>query len=147
MSEVAEIRYLTDWKDVDSENENIDVHVRLDDGRVYGFLVATPNNIFWSMGNEGIDYYFGTPVLFVKLLNKECVEKAIHAVVTEDNGRWLDVYGTLQRVGCYLKSISEESHFTTIEDKRQQKTTITRIPTSSYSLMLPADISEQYDNR
>jgi uncharacterized membrane protein YpjA len=70
--------------------------VRLDDGRVFSFLIATPNNIFWCMANEGIDYYFGTPPLFVRLLNRECVEKAITAVITEDNGRWLDVYGTLQ---------------------------------------------------
>ena len=48
------------------------------------------------MANEGIDYYFGTPPLLVSLLNKEGVERAIEAILTEDNGRWFEVYGTLQ---------------------------------------------------
>jgi hypothetical protein len=56
----------------------------------------TPNNVFWCMENEGVDYYFGTPTVFVRLLNKDCIEKAIEALVTEDNGRWLGVYGTQQ---------------------------------------------------
>jgi uncharacterized membrane protein YpjA len=96
MPSIAEIRYLGRWEEVNPENDNIDVLVRLDDGRVFSFVVATPNNIFWCMANEGIDYYFGNPPVFVRLLNKECVEKAMAAILTEDNGRWLDVYGTLQ---------------------------------------------------
>jgi len=91
------IKYLTPPEEVNSENDNIDIHVHLDDGRVYSFVVATPNNIFWCMANEGIDYYFGTPPLFVRLLNRECVEKAIQAILEEDGGRWLEVYGTLQQ--------------------------------------------------
>lgn len=96
MSRVAEIRYPSRWEEVNPENDNIDVHVRLDDGRLFSFVVATPNNIFWCMANEGIDYYFGTPPLFVRLLNQACVEKAIEAILTENDGRWLEVYGTLQ---------------------------------------------------
>ncbi len=96
MSRVAEICYPARWEEVNPENDNIDVHVRLDDGRLFSFLVATPNNIFWCMANEGIDYYFGTPPLFVRLLNRACVEKAIEAILTENDGRWLEVYGTLQ---------------------------------------------------
>jgi hypothetical protein len=91
-----EIRYLTPLEDANPENDNIDVHVHLDDGRVYSFVVATPNNIFWCMANEGVDYYFGTPLLFVRLLNRACVEKAIQAILTEDHGRWLEVYGAIQ---------------------------------------------------
>ena len=92
----VEIKYLSPLNDVNPENDNIDVHVVLEDGRVFSFDVATPNNIFWCMANEGINYYFGVPTVFVRLLNRECVEQAIHAMLTEDNGRWLEVYGTLQ---------------------------------------------------
>ncbi len=91
-----EIKFPSTLDQINPENDNVDVHVYLDDGRVYSFLVATPNNIVWVMDNEGVDYFFGTPPLFVRLLNRECVEKAVRAIVTEDNGRWLDVYGTLQ---------------------------------------------------
>ena len=51
------ITYPSPWKDVDPENDNIDVHIHLDDGRVFSLLVATPNNIFWCMDNEQSDYY------------------------------------------------------------------------------------------
>jgi len=91
-----EIKFPSPLHQVNPENDNVDVHVYLDDGRVYSFLVATPNNILWVMDNERVDYFFGTPPLFVRVLNRECVEKAVRAIVTEDNGRWLDVYGTLQ---------------------------------------------------
>jgi hypothetical protein len=90
------IKYVSPLVDVDLENDNIDVHFELDDGRVFSLLVATPNNIFWCMANEGSDFYFGVPPLFVRVLTKECVEKAVNAPVTEDDGRWLCVYGTLQ---------------------------------------------------
>ena len=92
----VEIRYPSPLDEVNPENDNIDVHVLLDDGRLFSFVVATPNNIFWCMANEGIDYYFGVPVLFVRLLNRECVGKAIQAILNEDDGRWLEVYGTAQ---------------------------------------------------
>lgn len=92
----VEIKFIGCAEEIDPENDSIDVHVRLDDGRLFSFDVATPNNIFFSMANEGVDYYFGVPTVFVRLLNHECVEKAIQAILTEDNGRWLDVYGTLQ---------------------------------------------------
>lgn len=93
------ITYVSALDDVDPENDNIDVHVQLNDGRVFSLLVATPNNIFLCMANEGVDYYFGTPPVFVKLLNRNRIEKAIAALVTEDDGRWLKVYGTIQNPG------------------------------------------------
>lgn len=91
-----EIRILSPLKETNPENDNIDVHVQLDDGRIFCFLFATPPNIIWCMTNEGIDYYFGTPPVFVRRLDMECIEKAINAILTEDGGRWLEVYGVLQ---------------------------------------------------
>ena len=82
----------------DPENDNIDVHVHLDDGRVYSFLVATPNNIFWCMENEGTDYFFGfPPTIFVNRLTSDNVERALRALLSENKEKWLSVYGVLQR--------------------------------------------------
>jgi hypothetical protein len=92
----VDIRFVSPIEETNPENDSVDVHVRLDDGRLFSFDVATPNSIFFSMAMEGIDYYFGVPTVFVRLLTRECVEKAIEAILTEDSGRWLDVYGTLQ---------------------------------------------------
>jgi hypothetical protein len=90
---IKEITYLSDLAEANPEHDNIDVHVVLDDGRDFTFVVATPNNIFWCMENEGVDYFFGEPVLFVKCLTRANIEEAVRAIVEEDDGRWLQVYG------------------------------------------------------
>ena len=90
---IKSITYLSDLSDVNTEHDNLDVHVALEDGREFTFVVATPNNVFWCMENEGIDYFFGEPMLFVKCLTPENIEKAIRAIILEDDGRWLKIYG------------------------------------------------------
>ena len=90
---IKTINYLSDLSAVNPVNDNVDVHVILDDGREFTFVIATPNNVSWCMENEGIDYFFGSPILFVKSLNAKSVERAIEAIVTEDGGKWLQVYG------------------------------------------------------
>ncbi|HKU76287.1 MAG TPA: hypothetical protein VJR02_20420 [Pyrinomonadaceae bacterium] len=80
-------------------NDNIDVLVHLGDGRVYSFIVSTPNNIFWCMENEKLDYYFGIPPVFVANLTSENIERALKALVSESEGddKWLRIYGALQQ--------------------------------------------------
>ncbi|HKF51957.1 MAG TPA: hypothetical protein VKB26_06570 [Candidatus Acidoferrales bacterium] len=90
---IRKIEYLSELDDVNVENDNIDVHVILEDGREYTFIVATPNNVFWCMDNENVDYLFGEPMLFVKHLTRDNIERALRAIVMEDEGRWLTVYG------------------------------------------------------
>ncbi|MBL8150740.1 MAG: hypothetical protein JNN15_12520 [Blastocatellia bacterium] len=90
------IEYVTPLETTNVKNDNIDVWVTLDDGKIYSFLIATPENIYWCMQNESIDYYFGVPVLFVNELTRGNIERAINAIVEENNGKWINVYGTLQ---------------------------------------------------
>jgi hypothetical protein len=91
---IVAINYLSDLAECNPENDNLDVHVVLDNGQEFTFTVATPNNIFWCMENEGIDYFFGSPIVFVKNLTKENIEKAMERIVAEDGGKWLTVYGS-----------------------------------------------------
>ena len=91
---IASITYLSELAECNPENDNLDVHVLLDDGREFTFTVGTPNNIFWCMENEGIGYFFGEPILFVKNLTKENIERALESIVAEDGGRWLSTYGS-----------------------------------------------------
>jgi len=49
----------------------------------YTASVATPNNIYWCMENEGLDYFFGCPPLFVKRLTQENVERALKALIED----------------------------------------------------------------
>jgi uncharacterized membrane protein YpjA len=90
------IEFVSPIEEIDQENDNVDVFLHLDDGRVYSFVVATPNNIYWCMHNEALDYFFGVPPVFVERMTRENVERALKAIVTEDGGRWLSVYGALQ---------------------------------------------------
>ena len=91
---IASINCLSDLDQCNHQNDNVDVHVILDDGREFTFTVATPNNILWCMENEEIDYFFGSPIVFVKNLTKANIENAMERIVTEDNGKWLEVYGS-----------------------------------------------------
>lgn len=92
---IISITYLSEIAEINPENDNIDVQIALDDGREFTFTLATPNNIYWCMENEGIDYFFGEPIVFVKNLTKANIERALRNIVEEDNGRWLTVYGSL----------------------------------------------------
>lgn len=76
-------------------DDNVDVLLQFDDGRVYSFLFATPKNIYWCMQNDGLGHYFGVPPVLVRTLTLESIENALKAIVVEDGGKWLAVYGTL----------------------------------------------------
>ncbi len=94
---IQRIQYPSPIEDNNPENDNIDVHVYFDDGRVYSFLVATPNNIFWCMENEGKDYFFAfPPPLFVNRLTPDNVERALYALLSENKNKWLELYGVQQ---------------------------------------------------
>ena len=54
---IRSITFLSDLSELDEENDNVDVHLVLEDGREFTFVVATPNNVFWCMDNEGNDYF------------------------------------------------------------------------------------------
>jgi hypothetical protein len=45
---------------------------------------------------EGINYWFGEPSVFVKTMSTQAIEQVLKAVVNEDRGKWLSVYGSLQ---------------------------------------------------
>jgi hypothetical protein len=93
---IVRIQPLSPLEEVDADDDNIDVHVHLEDGRVYSFLLATPKNIYWCMDNERIDYFFGVPPVFVRQLTTDNIKRALDAIITENSGKWLEVYGVLQ---------------------------------------------------
>ena len=88
------IEFLSLEQELDPENDNVDVLVRLDDGREYVLLVATPNNSYRCMDNEGVDHFFGTPPLLVRKRTRQNIERAIAALVAIPE--FLEIYGTLQ---------------------------------------------------
>jgi hypothetical protein len=79
---------------INPENDSVDVFLRLDDGRTYAFLVATPNNIYSCMENEGLDYFFGEPPVLVRRITQDSVERALIALVASGD-ETLNKYGTL----------------------------------------------------
>ena len=91
-----QIEFVSPEEQINPENDNVDVRLRLDDGRVFGLLVATPNNIYWCMDNGSTDFYFGVPPLFVRRITRQSVETAIAALLKEP--QWLSTYATQQEV-------------------------------------------------
>ena len=90
-----QIEFISPDNELNPENDNVDVRLRLDDGRVFGLLVATPNNIYLCMDSEANDYYFGVPPLFVRRLTRGAVETAVAALLATP---WFGIYATLQAV-------------------------------------------------
>ena len=90
---VKRIEYLSPLSECNPENDNIDVHVVLEDGSEYTFVLATPNNVFWCMENEKLDYFFGEPMIFVSRLTEQNIQRAISAIASPGNERWLQIYG------------------------------------------------------
>jgi hypothetical protein len=93
---IVRIQPLSSLGDLDVDDDNIDVHVHLEDGRVYSFLLATPKNIYWCMDNEQRDYFLGVPPIFVRQLTADNIRRALDAIISEDGGKWLQVYGVVQ---------------------------------------------------
>ena len=86
------IDFLSDLSEIDPDNDNLDISVRLDDGRTCTFIVATPNSIYRCMDNEGIAYFFGSPPVFVRRITLSNIREAVEALIKEP--RWLEIYGS-----------------------------------------------------
>lgn len=90
---IIEIRMIYDWKDIDAENDNINVFVEADDRYNYTLSLATVKNIQFLMDKEKMDYYGpGYPFIIVNKLTPEIIEKTVKAFAEEgeeDTGDWL----------------------------------------------------------
>ncbi|MFD1739556.1 hypothetical protein ACFSCX_24035 [Bacillus salitolerans] len=89
---IIEIKYPTYFDELDKYNGNLDVFVTLEDGMTYTMVVTTPNNYYWYMDKEEIDYIPASPPdIIVRTLTKENIQKAIESYVG-DNAYWLKLY-------------------------------------------------------
>lgn len=77
---------------VDVDDDNIDVFVELDDGRIYCVVVSTYKNIATQMEKSNTDYLeAGSPLIIVKKLTYEIIEKAINDYA-QDDAYWIKIY-------------------------------------------------------
>lgn len=83
---IIKIEYPTELSKIeDIENDNIDVFVTLDDGRIYTVYVGTPKNLTWYMDKEELDYVpAGCPFIIVRKLTHENIKKAIEDYAKEN---------------------------------------------------------------
>ena len=90
---IKSIKIDTELKTIeDLENDNVDVSIELEDGREYNVLVVTYKNILSLMNDEESDFLFPMgPMIVVKELNMENIERAIEAYA-EDDADWLKLY-------------------------------------------------------
>jgi len=90
---VESIDFLSPIEDIDDIfDDNMDVSVTLENGLNYLLVVGTPKNLLKLMENEKSDFLSpGEPIIIVKKMTKEVVEKAIQAYA-EGNGYYLKFY-------------------------------------------------------
>ena len=90
---VESINFLGPIEDIDDIFDyNMDVSVNLENGRNYVVVVGTPKNLLKLMENEKSDFLSpGDPIVIVKKMTKEVVEKAIQAYA-EDNAYYFIFY-------------------------------------------------------
>lgn len=90
---VLDIQYPTSLDKIqDINNDNIDVIVTLEDGISYVIVVTTPQNYYWFMDKERIDYVPPSPPLvIVRSLTEENIRIAIEAFA-ENEAFWLKIY-------------------------------------------------------
>ncbi|MGG4397449.1 hypothetical protein ABEX25_24420 [Paenibacillus thiaminolyticus] len=76
----------------DIENDNIDIFVTLDDGITYSLVVTTPQNYYWYMDKEGMDFIPASPPdIIVRRLTEENIQKAVESYIA-DNGYWIKLF-------------------------------------------------------
>ncbi|MBP0726856.1 hypothetical protein J5Y03_16995 [Bacillus sp. RG28] len=89
---IKDIEFPAYYETLDKNNGNLDVFVKMTDGMTYTMVVTTPNNYYWYMDKEGLDYIPAAPPdIIVRTLTKENIWKAIESFA-EDNGYWLKLY-------------------------------------------------------
>ena len=83
---VESISFLGSLEDIDDIfDSNMDVSVKLENGRTYVVVVETPKNLLRLMENENSDFLSpGDPIVIVKKMTKEVVEEAIKAYAEDD---------------------------------------------------------------
>jgi hypothetical protein len=88
---VTSIEILGEVEDI--FDANVDVSVELEDGRKYLVVVATQKNSLTLMEYEKSDFLSpGEPMIVVRKLTKEVIEKAIEAYA-ENEAYYLKFYG------------------------------------------------------
>jgi len=90
---IESITFLSPLEDIDDIFDyNMDVSVKLENGRTYVVVVGTPKNLSRLMDNEKSDFLSpGDPIVIVRKITKEVVEKAIQAYA-EDQAYYLKFY-------------------------------------------------------
>ena len=87
------IFFPTPLREIDPHNDNLDVCLRMQDGREYTFLVVTPENLKGMMEREGLPYLRpGLPFLVAETLTEDVIVRLIREIA-EDAGL-LRIYGS-----------------------------------------------------
>lgn len=81
--------------DLDAESGEVKINVGLEDGSASSFPAATFDRPSQWASQDGKDFHFGAPVLFVSRLDQEMLGKAVVAMAEEMSGFWLRYYKTL----------------------------------------------------
>ena len=87
------ISFPTPWESVDVDNDNIDVCLELESGKMFTFVVATPDNLKSLMKKDCLPYITpGLPFLFVEKLTESNIRRLLDELLKQDL-IFLRIYG------------------------------------------------------
>lgn len=66
-------------------NDNTDVTVELDDGRVYSFTAFTPLNLMSLINQESLGYFLCEDMLVLGAIDEKNVRSAVEEMLEDDN--------------------------------------------------------------
>ncbi len=89
----------------DPSSGEAEIRVTLEDGSSSAFGILTPDRVALGMAEAGKDYSFGSPTLFLKRLDQDCLGKAAEAMAGRMGGFWLRYYNSKPLAAGQVKKL------------------------------------------
>lgn len=100
MDEEFKIIFILGYRSVDTNNDNIDINIIFESGKVYAAVLATIENVITSL-NGGDLYYWWSDLIIIKDLRKETIKSAIQATIK--NGYFNSIFSEIGTIESIFK--------------------------------------------
>jgi hypothetical protein len=86
MTQIKNILPVLPWRSIDPENGSVGVDVELQDGRTYGFSVATAKNALSSMARHHEPFFVSLPPpIIVERIDQPTLKSTFEALFAEED--------------------------------------------------------------
>ena len=101
---VRSIEFLSP-RPADLSSGEAEIRVSLEDGSSSAFGILTPDRVALGMDEGGKDFSFGSPALFLKRLDQDCLGRAVESMAAHMGGFWLRYYNSKPLAATQIKRL------------------------------------------